>query len=322
MNVTLTDRYVSAALRTVPEAQRADIAAELRASIADQVDARRAAGEPVEEAERAVLTDLGDPERLAAGYTDRPLFLIGPRYFLEWKRLLVLLLWIVPPCAAFGVALGQVLSGAHLGTVIGTTFAITISVIAHVAFWVTLVFALIERYESRGGRHALAPWTLDRLPEKRATGATLGDLIGTLVWLALVVGAVLWDRFLGLAYVGKKWMPFLAEGLWPWWMTGFFVLISLAALLAVAVYAHGSWTYTTATVRAVLNAAIVGPLVYLLVTGRLVDPAVVKALTQAFGSDENVVRILAALIAVTTVGIAVWDAIDGFLKARRSRLTA
>ena len=41
---TLTDRYIDAAMRTVPEKQRADLAAELRASIDDQIDARVESG--------------------------------------------------------------------------------------------------------------------------------------------------------------------------------------------------------------------------------------------------------------------------------------
>ncbi len=65
-------------MRTVPEKQRADLSAELRASIADQIDARVESGESRDAAERAVLIELGDPDALAAGYTDRPLHLIGP----------------------------------------------------------------------------------------------------------------------------------------------------------------------------------------------------------------------------------------------------
>ena len=37
---TLTDRYVWAVLKSLPEAKRADIDRELRASIADDIDAR------------------------------------------------------------------------------------------------------------------------------------------------------------------------------------------------------------------------------------------------------------------------------------------
>ena len=106
MTDTLTTRYIDAVTRSVPERQRDDVARELAAAIADQIDARLVAGEAPGDAERIVLTELGDPERLAAGYADRPLHLIGPRYYLEWKRLLVLLLWIVPACAAGGVAIG------------------------------------------------------------------------------------------------------------------------------------------------------------------------------------------------------------------------
>ena len=89
---TLTDRYVWGVLRAVPEAQRPDLEPEIRALIADALDARSgrpAAEEAPAAAERAVLAELGDPEVLAARYTDRSLFLIGPAYFLVWKRLLL-----------------------------------------------------------------------------------------------------------------------------------------------------------------------------------------------------------------------------------------
>ena len=77
---TLTDRYVWGVLRAVPETQRPDLEPEIRALIADALEARSAvdAGEVPAAAERAVLAELGDPEVLAARYTDRSLFLIGP----------------------------------------------------------------------------------------------------------------------------------------------------------------------------------------------------------------------------------------------------
>ena len=62
----LTDRYVWAVLRGVPAAQRADLEPEVRALVADAIEART--GEPApsgasaEAAERAALTELGDPD--------------------------------------------------------------------------------------------------------------------------------------------------------------------------------------------------------------------------------------------------------------------
>jgi hypothetical protein len=56
---TLTDRYVHEVVRRIPVDQRDDVAAELRTTIADTVDARDSG-----DAERDVLTEMGDPIRL------------------------------------------------------------------------------------------------------------------------------------------------------------------------------------------------------------------------------------------------------------------
>ena len=91
-NASLTDRYVAAALKGVQADQREDVAAELRGSIADAVEVRTSQGESPDTAERAVLLELGGPTRLAAGYSGRPLYLIGPAFYPDYIRLLRLLL--------------------------------------------------------------------------------------------------------------------------------------------------------------------------------------------------------------------------------------
>src|SRR6478736_5334921 len=76
--MTLTDRYVAATLRRVPADQHADLEQELRASVADAVEAKVEAGTDPARAETDVLNDLGHPDRLAADLAGRPLYLIGP----------------------------------------------------------------------------------------------------------------------------------------------------------------------------------------------------------------------------------------------------
>ncbi len=80
--ISLTERYLAAALRGIPEAKRRDVEGELRSSITDAVDDRVAAGEDPAAAEKAVLEGLGNPARLAAEYAGQPLHLIGPELFL------------------------------------------------------------------------------------------------------------------------------------------------------------------------------------------------------------------------------------------------
>ena len=101
---TLTDRYVWAAARTLPEAQRAEFERELRERIGDATDALVETGRAPADAERMALVELGDPAALAASYVDRPLQLIGPRYYLTWWRLLKLLYSVVLPIAVAAVA--------------------------------------------------------------------------------------------------------------------------------------------------------------------------------------------------------------------------
>lgn len=317
--VTLTDRYIDAAMRTVPEKQRADLAAELRASIDDQIDARLEAGMMRDEAERAVLTDLGDPDKLAADYTDRPLYLIGPRYFLAWWRLLKVLLAIVPACAVVGVVLGMSLAQMPIGEIVGTAWGVLVGVVVHVVFWTTLVFFIVERNARGADVGFVGEWTLDRLPEVRESGAKLSDLVASLVLLAVAGGAVLWDHFIGVVYTanGGGWMSFLSPDLWPGWIAALLVLLVAEALLAIAVYARGRWDTLTVVINIVLNIAIAVPAVWLLATERMLNPAFFPTLIPDDG--ETVATIIAILFGFGVVGIAVWDAIDAALKARRAR---
>jgi hypothetical protein len=313
---SLTDRYVDAAMRTVPEAQRADLATELRASIDDQIEARVAAGESPEGAERAVLTELGDPDKLAAGYTDRPLWLVGPRYYLQWWRLLKLLLWIVIPCAVFGVSLAMVLDGATFGEIMGAIWPLALTVGVQLAFWTTLVFVIVERTQARGSSLPFEPWTVDQLPEPRPRGAGLGDLVATLVFLALAAGAILWDLFVGFVPT-EPGLSFLDPGLWPAWILGLFAVMALEAGLAITVYALGRWTVWLAVVNGVLNAAIAIPAILLLMRGELLNPEFFPAVIGDGGAEVG------AIVSVVTgfgiAAIAVWDTIDGALKAYRAR---
>lgn len=329
MAATLTERYIGAVTKSLNPTAQDDVRVELEASIADAVDARTDQGENPADAERAVLTDLGDPAILAAGYADRPLHLIGPKYFLTWWRLLKLLLWIVPPLAAFGVALANILAGGNVGEVIGQTIGVTLSVAVHVCFWVTLVFFLLER----GGADAGARWNVDQLPDPAVNTVGRADLIASLCFLVLGIGAIFWDRFLGFFPTGGDPIPLLNPGLWPWWITALFVLIVAEVLLAVAIYAHGRWTTAFAVINTVLAVLFASWALTLLGRGELVNPEFLDFVVQAGGEgfaqgdaksaeQGGVFGILAAITGLMLVFFPAWDIIDGWLKTRRARVAA
>jgi len=319
VETTLTERYIQAVTRSIPEAQRGDVAAELRGLIADQLDARIEEGEPPAAAERAVLTELGDPDKLAAGMIDRPLHLIGPRYYLDWWRLLKLLLWIVPPIAAFGIALGQTLAGAPIGAIIGSTIGGTITVIVHLAFWTALVFFIIERSEAGGTKAegVTDPWTLDDLPELHASRARFADMVVSLVFLALAAAVLVWDQLFGLVYLDDRWMSFLDPGLWPWWMGGLLIVLAVEAAFQVVLYVNRRWTIGLAAANTVLNLVVAVPAIWLLSQDALLNQDFWLTVVPA-PDAEKVYGILSVLTGFGIGAIALWDTIDGFLKARRA----
>lgn len=310
----LTERYLDATARSLPAEAQDDVRNELRASIDEAIETRTEQGEDLQEAERAVLNELGDPAALAAGFADRPLQLIGPRYFLAWWRLLKLLLTIVPVTVFAVVILGQSLAGAPIGQIIGQSVAAGLLVALHICFWVTLVFAAMER----AGADAGAPWDVDRLPEPKEVGSGRSDMVASLSLLALAAAAIAWDGTLGLVRVGGESLPFLNPALWPWVVAALLVLIVLEALLAVVVHARGHWTAGLAVVNTALAVLFVSWTLTLLGRGILVNPALVDFLSDIGGVDRETWRILGVLLGFGVVGISLWDAVDAWLKARRA----
>lgn len=311
----LTERYLDAAMRSVPEPQREDLTAELRTSIADQVEARIDAGENRDDAERAVLTDLGDPDKLAAQYTDRQLHLLGPRYFLDWWRLMKLLLWIVIPSVTFAVALGTTIAGSGVGGVLGTLAVVLLHTVVHLFFWTTLVFVLVERFGSNTTSEALVAWDLDQLPEPTHKSVSLGDTIGTLVWLAIFAGIVLWDQFIGFA-PGDRGLSFFDAGLWPVWILGLLAIIAAWAILTLVVHAAGRWTPALAAISMVLALVFAIPALWLLVQGRLLNPDFWPTLIQT-GDSGVVTTVVTIVTGFTIAGVAIWDVVDSLRKVRR-----
>ncbi|MRG60484.1 hypothetical protein GE115_11495 [Agromyces sp. CFH 90414] len=315
---TLTDRYVWAAIRSVPVAHRAELERELRERIGDEIDAAIEHGAGPADAERAALTGLGDPVALAAGYVDRPLQLIGPRYYLVWWRLLKLLLAVSLPFVALGVAIAQAVAGTNVGGIIGAAIGVTISAGVHICFWTTLAFAILERTPAPAGRRGVdLPWSLEMLPAlpDPAKSSRLAELITSLVFLVVFAVALVWQQF-GVPWVPElQGVPLLDPDLWSFWLPYFLGLIGLEMLFAVAVYAWG-WSWGLAAVNLVLGVAFTVPALWLLLTGQLVSNEALEAMQWPWGDSAPIIL---AIVVVVTIAGAVWDVVDGAIKAYRAR---
>jgi hypothetical protein len=320
--ITLTDRYVSAVLVGLPESQRADVERELRGSIADAIDARIDSGESETAAERAALTELGEPGRLSASYSDRPLYLVGPANYLAWRRLLVHLLATIVPVAAVAVfAVQSVALGgepAWLSRAFAAAITTALTAALHVAFWTTLVFALLERY-SDSRTSSLSTWSLDKLPatERKAPRT---EVIGLLVFTVLFMGAFVWQQFAPWASSGGRSEPFLNPELWSGWIPFLLAVLAANIPLGLLMYRRGGWEAGTVAVKVLLDVAFAVPVVSLAASGELLNPD----FFDSFGwPDLALLDPSAGLLGVGgffagfAVVIVVWDTIDLTIKALR-----
>lgn len=317
---TLTDRYVWGVLRSVPEAQRPDLEPEIRALIADAIDARTRSGHADGSAgavERAVLTELGDPEVLAARYTDRTLYLIGPAFFLVWKRMLLTLLPVVVPIVAIvGMAAKSFAGDASIGDVIAAGITAAIGVAVQLVFWFTLVFALLERTADRSWDVG-TQWTPDKLPALPAQGRpSLAELALSATGLVFAGVFIVWQQVAAPIAVGGQTYPVFDPALWSFWLPWFLVVIGLELVFTGLLYRAGHWTWPFAVVNAILAAAFAIPALWLIQTDRLWNPAAIDALASVGFGDA--IAPISVIIGLSIAVISAWDAVDGFLKASRT----
>lgn len=312
----LTDRYVAATLRSIPTDKHDDIGRELRGSIADAIDARIAAGEDEAAAEAAVLADLGDPDRLAAGLAGRPLYLIGPELFLDWWRLLKALLWIAPLVGTV-VLVVDLLGGSSAGAALGTGVWSAGFTVLQIAFWTTVVFAVLERSGTRSA-NLTGPWSVDRLPEiDEGRRVSLADTVFSVAALVFLIAVLIGQRtFSAHQDADGSPIPVLDPDLWTFWLPMLVAVLALEIVLEIVKAALGRWTVPLAAVNTVLGLLFAVPAVWLLTSDRLLNPAYFDA---AFADGTEPMRLFTQGILVVVVVVAVWDIGEGWFKALRIR---
>jgi hypothetical protein len=297
---TLTDRYVAETLRSIPQRQRADIEAELRTLVADAIYDRLENGTPPAEAELDVLTGLGSPRSLAASYTDRPLALIGPDLYLDYVRVLTVLLSTVVPLWFLIHGVTTFVAGSTALVSFGTALYGAIETGVTIAFVVTLVFAVVER--TRVGRsRAAAPWHPSRLPEVRDRRGYVAELVGGTIFLVVIASTLIVLQSGG----GGPIRPDL-------WQSGAFYVILFYAIVSISFHVVTWYTgasVATAIATIVFQLLFAVPAIWLAASGRLINPD--------FFADGGSVAVIVVIAVVALLSLM--DSVDAVAKAVTKR---
>ncbi|PFZ42351.1 hypothetical protein COL77_15560 [Bacillus wiedmannii] len=329
--MNLIDIYVEEVAKRLPEKNREDIILELRSTIEDMLP-----DDYNEDDEKRVLEKLGSPVSLANGYLDRPMYLIGPRYFDVYTTLLKMIIPIAAVIALIAMVaenfVGYDGEQAVLNVIlnlIGKGIGEIIEVGLHVFFWLTLVFAILERTDKDKGTQplttSLKKWTPDDLkntsyvPKKKSISKfeVFGGLMWTAIWATLYFYA---NHLVGVYHGTESGLKFVAatfnqEVLLQYWPI---VVIVIVFEIGISLYKliQGQWTKRLAIGNAILQ--IVGTIVFIviIVNPHLFNEGFITYVANVFTiSPEELKKWLIGggiLIYVLSAALNIYD---GFRKA-------
>ncbi len=162
-NNDLILRYIYAVTKHLPSKIRNDVDSELKTLIDDMLEARCKDTLPTLQDVKVVLTELGTPTELAQKYiSDTESYLIGPKYFTQYKSLLTLVLIAVAGAITIAhVILAFLEPPTNWLKIVGDYFGTLIITMTSIFTFFTLITAILER---KGIAFNLSNDSLDSLP--------------------------------------------------------------------------------------------------------------------------------------------------------------
>ncbi|MGE6716438.1 HAAS signaling domain-containing protein [Peribacillus frigoritolerans] len=325
----LIELYIQEVTRRLPEKNRADIALELQSTIEDMLPE-----DYTEQDVKAVLLKLGDPVTLASGYRDRPMHLIGPRYYDVYISLLKMILPIAAVISLIALVgdnpfrdTGNTVMEAIL-KIIGKGISGIISTGIQVFFWLTLSFAILERLDTSKDQSPvtkdLKPWTPENLKDipniSKKKAVTMVEVFASL--LGLSVFAALYFNAANLLGVYEKrngslifvTPSFNQDVLNSYWLLVSCVII-IGVLLAIYKLFLGRWTLKLAFFHAIYQLLYTLAFIIIISNPDLLNPEFLAYQRTLFSIDEWKSSIYWGLILISII-FAAYDTYQGFRKAK------
>ncbi|MEB2627993.1 hypothetical protein SOP94_05945 [Peribacillus frigoritolerans] len=325
----LIELYIQEVTRRLPEKNRADIALELQSTIEDMLPE-----DYTEQDVKAVLLKLGDPVTLASGYRDRPMHLIGPRYYDVYISLLKMILPIAAVISLIALVgdnpfrdTGNTVMEAIL-KIFGKGISGIISTGIQVFFWLTLSFAILERLDTSKDQSPvtkdLKPWTPENLKDipniskKKAVPMVevFASLLGLSVFAALYFNAA---NLLGVYEKRNGSLIFVTPSFNQDVLNSYWLLVScviiIGVLLAIYKLFLGRWTLKLAFFHAIYQLLYTLAFIIIISNPDLLNPEFLAYQRTLFSIDEWKSSIYWGLIFISII-FAAYDTYQGFRKAK------
>lgn len=334
MSVELIDRYIYAVTQKLPQAQRKDIADELRGLIEDMVEERVGSRERTKKDVEAVLLELGNPRELANQYRGTKRFLIGPEIFDSYLLVLKIVLISVSAAIGIGFLIQMILDPFSILDYFIDMIVSIVTALPMAFGWTTFGFAVVEYFGGIKEQDLFGKvWKLTDLPsvpdEKRQIKRS-ESITGIIFHAILLVIFVFSSEYFGLWVFSDGFdgvVPFLNEETYGTYMWLILLVLGFGILKESAKLVKGKWTYPLVTFTTIVNAISMAVILLLVNKLDFWNPTFMSELVEVgilnFGSDayEVVNKIWEQstfwIFMILLIGL-VWEAINGFLRARKN----
>ena len=331
--MSLIERYIIAVTERLPENIRYDVAEELRSNIEDMLP-----DNATEDDIREVLEELGNPKKLAQEYNPTKRYLIGPAICDSYISVLKTVLGIAVSVIIFIALLDIVLKGPSNIDNVDSYVELFINLIEtavigafQAAFWVTFVFAIMERTGINEGEHPFSnkKWSLDDLPKtplSEKSKISRAETVFSMFFTILFTTLVFFKPQLIAVYIKRAGTTEVTPLFNSQRLQIYLVTVLIVAVIQLCVagwkFVQKNWNVPLAIANAIQN-ILCSILIILMFNDR-----------QLFNNDffaemGEIFKISAAEVTdywflgtmlfsvVIFAGLALWDSISGFLKCRR-----
>ena len=257
--MSLIDRYIQEVGRHLPRKNRADIKAELRSSMVDNLEDRYGS-DPTESKVADFLKEFGKPREVAASYFPEGQYLIGPSLYPLFR----MIAWIVVVAVmgaqilAWGIAMlvaGESFSALEIFGSLLNSIPVSLG-------WLVITFIILQRFDVKPELDD-EPWDPQSLPQiNENEDIKRGELIFGLVFgILILVLVTFFPQWIGFVTTpGGKFYPnpVLIQHL-GW------IKVSLLSGIVLEIYLlwKGSWSLIPRIVKIAVNLLSIGVLALL-----------------------------------------------------------
>lgn len=327
----LIERYIATVSGYLPEKMRVDVENELKSNILDMLS-----DEPTDEEIIGVLESLGNPSDMAMEYFPSKRYLIGPMLFPRYLYVLKLVLSIVAISFMVIVGIKWAFSGDLSDSlVIGLTgfladsIATVIQGLFQAAFWVTVVFAVLEyNHVMRGTEKSKGnTWKISDLPKQTLTDKNRIKRSNTVVSICFSIffAFLLFAQPSVIGIIIAKTdnatiIPLFNETRLRDYLIAIFLVTLFSISISVWKLITERWTKSIALANLVLNLLVIGLIFIMFLDKSLWNASIVDTLSTYMESDSatalislwsNSVKI--GLVIFTA--IIAFDVFDGFRRS-------